>query len=231
MKYKLNDYDLVLQNLIDELKKENIYFSKSSSDGRLNSIINEIEIVEVLLKIYKRIPIFNKWNLSLSAHPTPRYWYDILISDPEKEFYCPINIKITNLNKASADNISSKEGLYFSLTGEIKEKCPNSWSEYLELLSKNIKEHERDYYFLVFDKIDNKKIIFNSMRRIKSLTPNGNNLPFQCKWFDNTIPYNRNFEEAQNFLIENLYISINKRAKILEDFNNAFKEYIAKIQK
>ncbi len=230
MKYKLNDYDLVLNDLITELKKQNIYLSNSNGDGRINSIINEDEVIEVLLKIYKNIPIFKKMNLVLEKQPKPRYWYDILIKNGNNDFYCPINIKISDFSNSSADNISSKEGLYFSLTGEVNEKCPNTWGKYFDLLSKNIKENDTDYFFIVVDKKNNNDIIFNSMRRLKTLTPNGNNPPFQCKWSENKSIINRSFDEAKDFLLKNLSLTVKKRAQILKEFNEAFKDYAIKIK-
>lgn len=229
MKYKINDYDLVLNDLIVELKKQNLCLSNTNDDGRINSIINENEVIEVLLKIYKNIPIFKEMNLIIEKQPKPRYWYDILIKNDEG-FYCPINIKISDFSNSSADNISSKEGLYFSLTGEVNEKCPNTWGKYFDLLSKNIRENNTDYFFIVVDKNKNNDIIFNTMRRLKTLTPNGNNPPFQCKWSENKDIINRSFEEAKDFLLTNLSLTVKKRAQILEEFNDAFKDYAIKIK-
>ena len=230
MKYKLNDYDLVLNDLIVELKKQNLCLSNTNDDGRINSIINENEVIEVLLKIYKNIPIFKEMNLIIEKQPKPRYWYDILIKNDNEDFYCPINIKISDFSNSSADNISSKEGLYFSLTGEVNEKCPNTWGKYFDLLSKNIKENDTDYFFIVVDKNNCHDIIFNSMRRLKTLTPNGNNPPFQCKWSENKEIINRSFEEAKDFLLKNLFLTVKKRAQILEEFNEAFKDYAIRIK-
>ena len=230
MKYTLKDYDLVLTKLIKELKKQNINLTNYSGDGRINSIINEDEVIEVLLKIYKNIPIFKEIKLTLEKQPKPRYWYDIIIKNYNNDFYCPINIKVSNFSNSSSDNISSKEGLYFSLTGEVNEKCPNTWGKYFELLSKNIKENDTDYFFIVVDKNINNNIIFNSMKRLKTLTPNGNNLPFQCKWSENKEIVNRNFHESKDFLLNNLSLSVQKRAHIQEEFKDYFNEYAIKIK-
>lgn len=230
MKYTLNEYDLVLNELIDMLKKQNINLSSLNGDGRINSILNEEEVIDILLKIYKSVPIFNKMNLILEKQPKPRWWYDILIRDIDYNFYCPINIKISDFSNSSADNLSSKEGLYFSLTGEVNEKCPNTWGKFFNLLSNNIKENNTDYFFIVLNKNDNREIIFNSMRRLNTLTPNGNNPPFQCKWSENKIIIERTFNKAKDFLLKNLYITVRKRAQILEEFNDAFKDYMPKIK-
>ena len=68
------------------------------------------------------------------------------------------------------------------------------------------------------------------MRRLKTLTPNGNNPPFQCKWSENKEIINRSFEEAKDFLLKNLSLTVKKRAQILEEFNEAFKDYAIRIK-
>ncbi|VEU70079.1 hypothetical protein [Mycoplasmopsis glycophila] len=221
MKYTLKDYDLVLKELIEELKKDGINLTKHNNDGRINSIYNEEEVIKEILRIYKNIPIFKEKALSIEKQPRPRWWYDILIKDNQNNFYCPINIKISDFSNSASDNISSKEGLYFSLTGTSNETIIN-WSKYFQSLSENIKETNTDYFFIVFNKNDRRDIIFNSMRRLKKLTPNGNNLPFQCKWIENREIETRTFQEAKEFLINNLYKSIKKRAQIKEEFETVF---------
>lgn len=223
MIFSIKDYDNVLKDLIEQLKNNGIQLSKNNDDGRVNSIQNEEEVIEILKKIYKDIPIFKKYDIFLEKQPKPRYWYDIVIRNNDNTFYCPINIKISNFSNSSADNISSKEGLYFSLTGKIEEKCPNTWGQFFYKLSKDTKPNDTDYFFIVINKNDINDIIFNSMKRLKLLTPNGNNLPFQCKWSENRNIVNRTFEESKDFLLKTLRFSVIKRAQILKEFEEAFK--------
>ena len=68
------------------------------------------------------------------------------------------------------------------------------------------------------------------MKRLKTLTPNGNNLPFQCKWSENKEIVNRNFHESKDFLLNNLSLSVQKRAHIQEEFKDYFNEYAIKIK-
>ncbi|QGZ97357.1 restriction endonuclease [Mycoplasma sp. NEAQ87857] len=224
-KYTINDYDLVIEKLINYLKTKKFHFSTDDIDGRVNSIQNEKEIINLILSSYKEIEIFQNWELKIYEQPRARYWYDIIIKNNDNSFYCPINIKISNFNIGSADNISSKEGLFFALTGLTSENCPNNWNEYFKLLSANIKSNNTDYYFIIFDKSDTQKIVFNSLKRLKTLTPNGNNLPFQCKWSENDERIERTFEESKEFLLGNLYESIKRRANILNEFHDVFIDF------
>lgn len=134
MKY-LEKYDLVLNEIVAILKSKNISLSKNNADGRINSVLNEDEVIKILLEEQDSNYLLNKMELKIEKAAKPRYWYDFLIKNNSNNFFCPINIKITNLNNNSNDNISSKEGLYFSLTGINGDQCPNNWGYYFESLS------------------------------------------------------------------------------------------------
>jgi hypothetical protein len=72
-----------------------------------------------------------------------------------------------------------------------------------KLQNKNYnKINKKDYYFIVLNKIDSKDIIINSIKGLKILTPNINNLPFQICW-------NKN----RDYIYEN----INKKIKLFID--------------
>ncbi|AWX42869.1 Uncharacterised protein [Metamycoplasma cloacale] len=225
-KYILEDYDSVLTELIENVwKNEIIKFSKINEDGRINSTINEEEAINILLSKYQDIKIFKDWELIIERQPKPRYWYDILIHNRDNTFYCPINIKISNLNRNTADNLNSKEGLYFSLTGKIEEKTPNTWGKYFELLAKNFTEHDSDYFFIIINKNNTSDIFYNSLRRIPHLTSNGNNPPFQCVWSKNRNIEIRTYEESKNYLMSVLYATVLKRAQILKEFRMIFTKH------
>lgn len=225
---KLKKYDDVLIELINELKKQNITLNTSGGDGRVKSIQYEELITNIILKVYEKIEIFDQHKLTIEKQPKPRCWYDILITNKDKTFYCPINIKVTDFSKRSSDNISSNAGLIYSLTGLCNINCKN-WKGYFKKISEYSEETNNYYFFLIFDKSNNQNIFFNSMRRLKTLTPNGNNLPFQCKWSENIEPVNRNFEDAKNFLLGKLFSSVEKRAEILKDFNESFPDFKSKV--
>ncbi|MDD7847374.1 hypothetical protein [Metamycoplasma hyosynoviae] len=81
-----------------------------------------------------------------------------------------------------------------------------------------MEDNNRDYYFLVINKENNRNIFFNSLKKLYELNPNGNNLPFQCVWNKNREKVNRTYEESKNFIMKNFYKSAKKRAKLFFDF-------------
>lgn len=179
----------------------------SAEDGRLNSALSEdivIEWVKVTLQDH---------GYSISK-AKPRYWYDMLITDKETSEEYPINVKITNGKQA--DNISSKKGFYFAMTSENPEEAKiNNWESFIEKITTKAKLSSADYYFLVIFK-ESKEVLFTSLKRIDKLTPNGNNLPFQCKWNDNKQETNRTENEQFDYLKQVFLSSYLKRAPSID---------------
>src|SRR3990167_10011116 len=161
-----------LKEIVAFLKSENIKLSAKNRDGRINSSFNETRILDILS---------TKFKIEI---PRSRGWFDFAIQ--EEEFY-PVNIKITDTTHA--DNLNCKLGIYYSLTGKMPD-FPNevSWLDYFEKLKVNIGENQKDYYFLVVNKSNTKDIFINTLKSLTTLQPNGNNLPFQCKWDINKKP-------------------------------------------
>lgn len=189
-----------------------VLLSRTFEDGRINSSINESEVLNVLISRFK-IDI-----------PKYRSWYDFSFKD--NNLFIPVNIKITET--AKADNLNAKLGIYYALTGLLP-TFPNeiNWLRYFEELSNNIGSNEdRDYYFLIINKQDTNEVIINSLKSLKKLVPNGNNLPFQCRWCDNKEPIKRTFLEAEKFLLTTFGESIKLRAEIYFQFKKYFKEYV-----
>jgi hypothetical protein len=194
-----------LQEIVDYLKNSNLSLSNTQKDGRINSILNEDEVLKIIEKKFK-IEI-----------PTAREWADFYIDET------PVNIKITTTT--TADNASSKKGLFYALTGKIYKG--NSWKHYLKELKENIKETNKDYYFLIINKNHNQDIFYNSLKSLNKVVPNGNNLPFQIKWDENRIPSKKSFKEAKKMLLEGLGKSIKLRADVYFIFKNYFSEYLS----
>lgn len=177
----------------------------SYKDGRISSINDE----ENLLSLIKANP--PKGYTILEA--PPRYWYDFALVN-DMEFY-PINIKSTTGH--SADNISSKEGMYYALTGrDPKEDKITSFENFNKKIIEYYKEDAAtDYFFLVLFK-NQGSLFFTSLKRLEVLVPNGNNLPFQCKW-ENNLEYTKRSCREQSEYILNTYIeSFMKRTSGLE---------------
>ena len=203
----LNKIELFLKE-----ERSKLVLSTGSKDGRINSIKNESEILDIL---QTRFPI---------QIPHARAWYDFSITDKDNNWY-PVNIKVTNTK--GNDNLSSKLGLYYSLTGKIPDfKNELGWDKFFKKLKDNIQINSKDYYFLVVNKEENQDIFINSLKQIKVLVPNGNNLPFQCHWNKNRIIQIRTFEKSERFLLESLGKSITLRAKVYIYFKEFFGEYL-----
>lgn len=88
------------------------------------------------------------------------------------------------------------------------------------------KNKHKDYYFLIINKNDTNDIFVNSLKFIKTLQANGNNLPFQCKWNDNKEMEERSFEDSQKFILTKFGESIKLRNNIYLNFKRLFNEYI-----
>jgi len=158
-----------IQDLLPEvsefLSESNFTLPTSHEDGRVNSSLGEDTVIELLISEYGDL---------IESAPKARHWYDLKICG------MPVNIKITT--GKGADNVSSKKGLYYALTGKDPSGVSDSWETFLNELKNNIKTTEKDYYFLVINKTDPSKVTHTSIKKIKNLTANANNLPFQKKW-------------------------------------------------
>lgn len=217
-----NKIDKVLDFIVNELVKNKLNFSLQSEDGRVNSTQNEKEIIQFLLENKNIKIMLDQHQLKMIAGKS-RQWFDISI-EGENEFY-PINIKATNLKTNQNDNLNCKLGIYYALTGEKPDFANEiKWKDFFNLLVDRIKENGRDYYFLIISKNNPNDVFWTSLKQINTLVPNGNNLPFQSCWFENKIKIKRNFEEAKNFLINNLETSVKKRAEILDHLTKALKK-------
>jgi len=197
------------QNILNEiciyLKNKKFNLSLQQNDGRINSILNENEILQL---------IEQKFNIDI---PPSRDWADFYIDK------MPVNIKITTTN--TADNVSSKKGVYYALTGQIY-SGNGQWEDYLKQLKQNIQDTDKDYYFLVVNKNNTNDIFINSLKQVSSLQANGNNLPFQIKWCDNKVMKFKSFDEVKHMLLGTLGQSIKLRADVYMSFQKYFSEYL-----
>ncbi|WP_120906555.1 restriction endonuclease [Helicobacter pylori] len=186
-------------NEIAEFLKTNPYsLSQPLQDGRLNSSVNEKEILNTI-KDYFPIQL-----------PKAREWWDF--SFEENKIFYPVNIKTTTTK--TADNLNGKLGIYYALCGLVPEfNNEIAWEKYFQKLHKDLGTNtNRDYYFLIINKNDPKDVFINSLKGIQTLQPN--NLPFQCKWDDNRKIIQRDFDESKNFILSALAKSVKLRANI-----------------
>jgi hypothetical protein len=175
------------------LKLQEIIFSNLNDDGRINSCIDEDNIISILI---------NKFGNNIKK-PKIRMWYDILVYDYIYG-WIPINIKTTTTK--TSDNTGNLAMCVYSYTNEILdfnksyENGKISIILFDKLKNKNYnKNNKKDYYFIVLNKTDSNDIIVNSVKGLKILTPNINNLPFQICW-----------DKNRDYIYEN----INKKIKL-----------------
>lgn len=177
------------------IKTLSVSLVSENVDGRINSALSESIIID-------------KFNAEFDIIvPTMRNWYDVAVRDNGNIYY--VNIKITNLDTKASDNISSKKGLCYALSGIIPSN--DRWNDTLEIIAKN-ENPDTDYYFIVIDKTDVSRSYVTSLKHLKSITPNGNNLPFQSKWADNHELVERSYDEARAFILSKMRKSLELRA-------------------
>jgi len=190
---------------------------KRGGDGRIDSQENERQISHAL-ELYS---ISNKWQetkqLKLEVGPA-RFWYDFIIKG-ESDIMIPVNVKVSTLR--TSDNLSSKEGLFYALTGINPLSVQiNNWESFCKVLAENLgSKPESDYFFLVINKNEPGDVFWTSLKRIHELVPNGNNPPFQCNWSRNRNQSTRNEESAQIYILDILRKTFELRAKALVSFN------------
>tara|TARA_B100000131_G_scaffold167941_1_gene162281 strand:+ start:927 stop:1520 length:594 start_codon:yes stop_codon:yes gene_type:complete len=186
-------FPIELVEVVEYLNTLTIAVSENHEDGRVNSIDDEDTIIDLLVEKYGD-------NIE---KPKARCWWDVKI------FGHPLNIKSSNFK--SGDNFSSKLALLYALTdipeGEIK---ANSWKSFQEKLKEHKGENNRDYYIIVLSKLDG-KVYLQSLKSLRKINSNGNNLPFQVNWGNNTEPVERTYLQAYNFLIECYKESVRKK--------------------
>ncbi|WP_187906865.1 restriction endonuclease [Helicobacter pylori] len=198
-----------LNEIAEFLRTNPYHLSQPLQDGRLNSSVNEEEILNTI-KDYFPIQL-----------PKAKEWWDF--SFEENDIFYPVNIKTTTTK--TADNLNGKLGIYYALCGLVPEfNNEIAWEKYFQKLHKDLgKNTNRDYYFLIINKNDPKDVFINSLKGIQTLQPN--NLPFQCKWDNNREIIQIDFDESKNFILSALAKSVTLRANIYLAFKEVFGEF------
>jgi hypothetical protein len=181
--FRLNHLPLILYTIQKYLKSKAVQFSTQTEDGRINSCMDEVVVIQLLIEMFG-----NKIK-----QPKCRMWYDLLAYD-YMYGWIPINIKTTTTT--TSDNTGNLATCVYAYTDEIldihREKTYENgkMSEILFNKLKNKKyntNNKKDYYFIVLNKTDASDIIVNSVKGLTVLTPNINNLPFQVCWDKNRL--------------------------------------------
>lgn len=188
---------LIMYKIQKFLKSRAFVFSKDNRDGRINSCMDEDNVIKLLSEEFgEKI-----------RKPKFRMWYDILVFD-NMYGWLPTNIKTTTTT--TSDNTGNLAMCVYAYTDEVldihREKSYEN-GKMSEILFQKLKNGEynrdskKDYYFIVLNKTDASDIIINSVKGLTTLTPNINNLPFQVCWDKNRIyTYEKIEKKVEQFI-------------------------------
>jgi len=180
---RANRLPSVMYKIQKYLLTQSFEFASQNEDGRINSCMDEDEIIKLLVA---------KFGDKIKK-PKIRMWYDILVYD-FMYGWLPVNIKTTTT--LTSDNTGNLAMCVYAYTDEIldihREKSYENGKMsivlYEKLKEKKYNKHlKKDYYFIVLNKTNEKDIIVNSVKGLTVLTPNINNLPFQVCWDKNRM--------------------------------------------
>ena len=97
---------------------------------------------------------------------------------------------------------------------ESRSDVVRGWEKFeSSLLQYANEDNDRDYYIISVNK-DDSSVHLSSLKSLKKLTPNGNNLPFQIQWKNNIETVDRTFDEAYKFLIGRYKSSVQKKISV-----------------
>lgn len=195
---RLKQLPLIMYKIKKHLQTQQIEFSKQNDDGRINSCIDEDEVIKKLVE---------KFHERIRKPTTIRMWYDILVLDYVYG-WIPVNIKTTRTLKG--DNTGNMALCVYAYTNQELDLHRNKTydnGKMAPILSKKLTEkqyntiNKKDYYFVVLNKRDSTDVIINSVKGLSVLKPNVNNLPFQVCWNKNRVfKYENIYKKVQMFI-------------------------------
>jgi len=175
--------------------------ARLSTDGRNISSILEPTIKVLIKEWSEKSKLFYLYDLKL-IDPPPRACYDIMIASDADDIIIPIDIKISNFESNSADNLNFETSVSFIAAGAEMEKSGRQ----KETIKKNLKQLNKekrppiDFYYLVVDKnLDYNEdgslhIYYTSILTMKEISSNASN-GIQANW-------TKNIEAGRTCLIE-----------------------------
>ena len=171
-----------LCNLLNN-KINSFELSEDFNDGRINSIKNENEIIDLILKNS------NSWSKCKERDSKDIYHEHLDIN---------VNIKVSTFK--TNDNMSSKSGLISVFSkNNIKQGHLDYVKELISINSNGLdKTLFKDYYFLLFNKIE-RNFSLSSVLNLNKVSVNSNNLPFQIKWNNNSFLQLPIFDNLEKF--------------------------------
>lgn len=229
-----------LLKIVDYLNSYKLKVCEEHEDGRIGSVKDENSCIEALKKCNEfnvvSESVFDETNCDNKITivvPKAREWFDIRVVYDNKSYY--VNIKSSTLK--SKDNVGCVDEIMFGLFGQrkyIKDKTKKysilfeEYNKYKEIGFSDIEDY--NYYFLIINKNNIDGCFITSLCHMneKSISPNGSNPPFQCKWDNNSME--RSSKEYICDLIMNVICqSLEKPAEILYTdalvtFRNTYKK-------
>ncbi|MFZ2854716.1 MAG: hypothetical protein WAZ34_11490 [Rhodocyclaceae bacterium] len=214
----------LLQGYLQTALHQNVIRLESTGRGnqRADSRENEVRIGNSLRAFALGHPMFTRDGMIFEVTINGA-WYDFLVRNADNTIFIPINLKVSSLR--GRDNLSSKEGLYFALTGiRPQGGVIRNWDLFCQNIAANLRRDncDADYYYLVVQKPPTGEtvgqVFWTSLLQLQMVYPNGSNPPFQCKWQENTERANRTRSEAVDKLLDVVGETFVLRARALESF-------------
>ena len=216
-------FENLASDLSDDLIRKGVKLIKTD-DGRSDSITNEKNIVGYIYSI------LGKYNdVKMLPKADVRNWYDFGFLYKGK--LIPVNLKMTA--NFGNDNVSSLKGIIWAFSN-ISDDVSGlvSWKDKKNAIETKIDSsfgRNRDYFFLIIDKKNLKDIFHTSIKQIKRINPNPNNLPFQANWNNNRILIDRLNVEAYKYTFEVFNESLKGLFKIANTLEN-YEDIIDKME-
>ncbi|MCX9155677.1 hypothetical protein OPU71_06005 [Niveibacterium sp. 24ML] len=193
--------------------------SYGKGQARRESTENEEKIGSILQATVSKNPLF-KGAMTFSVAQNGS-WYDFLVESGDGGIWLPINLKVSSLR--GNDNVASKAGLYYAMTGQRPANAEiANWEVFFQNLAANLKREgaTSDYYFLVVEKSKKGvgRVFWTSLLKLCDARPNGSNPPFQAKWSANIERSSRSRSEAVDYLLNVVGQTFVLRARALDSF-------------
>lgn len=193
-------YEEMIKILAETIQKLELNFEQEG-DGRLNSAFGETEILK---KIKTNLP--ENFSIKISKI---RSWCDFEYSFGKRTLF--FNLKITS---EGTDNVFNKKAFLFTLTGEIPDKTPGNFNNFVNFLenkkiSKN-RDKFKEYHFLVVSKKAKKKFLIKSLLDIFEFKSNPQNI-IQVNWKKEFENINKNnFLDQKKIILKTIQTSFHK---------------------
>jgi hypothetical protein len=210
----------VISNYVQTALKRDIITLQTSGNPRADSLANQPVIGDSLRAFTLCHPLFVKHGLVFEVPSSPQFWCDFVIRTLDDRIWLPINLKVSSFR--GRDDLSSKDGLFYALTGKDPEHC--DWDRYCQELAAHLKRDNccADYYYIVVQKsrpgTPRGNVFWTSLLALRCVHPNGNRPPFQCHWAENTERLSWPRKEAVAYLLGVLEETLTLRANASASF-------------